>query len=61
MWDYGKLVDGESVTLDDGQVVNTFDVCTEAPPSQNFALIFLPDESYISDFARKFVRSRLPN
>ena len=61
MQDYGKLVSGESVATEDGQIVNTSDVCVDAPPSQNFALVFLPDESYISDFVQKFTKSRLPD
>lgn len=45
---FKKLIDGESVTLDDGTVVTPDQVMEEPIPSECFIINFIPDESYVA-------------
>ena len=44
------LTAGESVTLANGDIVHPFQVLEQAPPSQGFIFVFLPEESYLDSF-----------
>ena len=50
---YGLLKNGQSVTLDDGTVIKPQMVTEKQIPSSAFAVVFLPDESYIESFLKE--------
>lgn len=43
---YKQLTEGQSVTLEDGTVVQPNQVCEEPAPSQCFLFVFIDDESF---------------
>lgn len=51
---YKALTDGQSVTLEDGTIVEPSQVCEDPAPSQCFAFIFMEDSSYVDGFMKAY-------
>ena len=56
---FKALTDGQSVTLEDGTVVDPGQVCEPPAPAQCFAFIFMEDESYLDGFFEAFINSMM--
>jgi hypothetical protein len=49
---YRELLAHRSVTLESGRVVQPSEVLEDAYPSQCFALIFMPDSTFLDSFLK---------
>lgn len=58
---FKDLVNGITVTLEDGTQVTPEDVCDPPVPSQCFAFVFLPDSSFLEGFEQNLESSFLEN
>ena len=47
---FARLKSGESITLDNGDVITPEMVTSKSLPAESFIIVFLPSEHYIQSF-----------